>query len=270
MKKLDGQQEINADRRGDGKKTNPVAWPSLPPGSALLGAGVLFFGGGCFLGARMMMKREKFIFGFRSEYVGLASRAFMYGTALSVTTVGVGTALFMQASNIHHPRELGRVLKAEFSKIDALTPEDDIAHDIDEKNKMSYDEEMSYWDKIFFAPRTAEEKDLNDAVQKDLDSKIMQKEDKLSFWDRHFNKSVDRNEKRQSLWQKWTSDIENEEMKTIELSKGKILENISKELESDNKIQNDEAVIIPFVSTESLEEKERISYWEKYFGKRKV
>jgi hypothetical protein len=228
---------------------------SMPDADKMLvGGGIVFFGVGCMIGARMMMRREKFMFGFRSEYVGLATKAFMYGTALCVTTFGVGTVVFMKATNINSPKELRRVLHGELSKVDALKPESEIANDIHEKNNMSYDEEVNYWNKVFFAPRTAEEKQLDDSAQREFNSDAMDNEKQLSFWDRHFNKPSDGNpkEKRQSLWEQWTS--KDSSVTVVDSIKPKPVE-----------VKNEDETKESFEEIAVLEEKELPSMWEKYF-----
>jgi hypothetical protein len=227
----------------------------------------LFFGGsfaifglGLFFGARGLMKREKFILGFRSEYIGLATRALMYGTALSVGTVGVGTLVYMRVSGINTPKEFARMAREKMSGIESIKPGEEIAKDIELKNSMSNEEEMSYWYKLFFSPRSADE-NVKSQIEERMVHNMQESEERnkgLSFWDRHFNRPPEPGtEKRQSLWQKWTSKTDLDKPQEAQLQKQPEATSVSVPIDRG------------FTEPEFPEEKARPSLWTKNVSNRK-
>jgi hypothetical protein len=250
------------------KNITPSPFIPISDETLILGGSLLMFSLGMALGVRAMMKREKFMFGFRSEYVGLATKALMYGTALSVGTFGVSTVLFMQATGIRSPKELGDMFRGKLSEVESIKPAPDLAKDIEEKSKMSTDEEMAYWNNLLFRPRTAQEKAANDLELRSIQSKLDEKDKtgKLSFWDSHFNRPAEVGaEKRQSLWQKWTSTetgAGSEEGAATASADRKIATTAAASAQV-SVVESDEELEQPVL----LEEQARSSLWAKYMNK---
>lgn len=247
-----------------------TASPFIPVSdqTLILGGSLLMFSMGMALGVRAMMKREKFMFGFRSEYVGLATKALMYGTALSVGTFGVTTVVFMQATGIRSPKELGDAFRGKLAEVESIKPSPDLAKDIEEKGKMSTDEEMAYWNNLLFRPRTVQEKALEDSELRSIQSKQKEKDktDKLSFWDSHFNRpSEPGDEKRQSLWQKWTSPESETGSEAGAAAADADRKSTATSAASArvSVVESDEELEQPVL----MEEQERSSLWAKYMNK---
>ena len=237
---------------------------TLDSGYALLGGSLTMFAGGAILGARHMMKREKFVFGFRSEFVGLATRAFLYGTALCLTSFGLGTAIFVKTTNIRTPKELRKYMNIEFNKYDIVKPKEELVDDIQNKNNMSVEEEEAYWWDVFFAPRSAEEKEINEKVQSEIDSlqKSRKEKEGLSFYDQHFNKPVDPNDVRQSLWDQWMGKEPTKKNIPISTPTSSSTDSSMQTTIKLDKENKDEFVVPGF-----LEEKERESLYDRWFKK---
>jgi len=242
--------------------------PAISDEALVIGGSLVFFSLGMALGMRVMMKREKFMFGIRSEHVGLATKALMYGTVLSVGTFGVSTVLFMQATGIRTPKEFGDILRGKLAEVESIQPAPDLAKDIDEKNKMTTEEEMAYWNNLLFRPRSADEKAADDAERHSVQSRQQSKDnaDSLSLWDRHFNRPPEAGaEKRQSLWQKWTSKGEVGETDSGTASASSKSSNTTEALTqvqfhaAEGDLQREHPVL--------LEEQERESLWEKHVRK---
>ncbi len=242
------------------KKLDNSAIPSANELLYFAGGSLSLFGIGIALGARYVAKKENFVIGYRSESVRFALRALMYSSVLSLGTFSLGTLIFMQVSGIRSTVELANSIKGKLDKVEFMKPAPDVANDIKEKNKLTLEEELGYWNKLFLAPRSANERAAAELEKQNIEKKEREQEidRNLSFWERHFDRPVVEGvEKRESLWTKWTKS---KDLKSAD-SNTNGMKTAAESLQAT--MQNKEA---NFDAPEFLEEQNRQSFREKYFG----
>lgn len=139
-------------------------WQLPSQGTFFLGSFTVF-AGGALAGAWHILRKEQFRFDLRQHRTpfAVASKALLLGTMLCFGSFAAGTAAFMASTGISTFPEFGRVLTKKFASVEALKTTDAfVLADLEEKRRLSEQEEMALWEKYFTLPTEAsKEKDKN-------------------------------------------------------------------------------------------------------------